>query len=63
VWGTGAFANVVSGMFSDGEDNIVWATLALEEDNIVWGTLDEDNIVWGTSQDRVSAVSLVGGSL
>ena len=63
VWGTGAVANVVSGMFSDGEDNIVWGTLALDEDNIVWGTSVplstalmwsgnatlEDNIVWGTA--------------
>lgn len=109
VWGTGAFANAVSGMFSADEDNIVWGTLALDEDNIVWGTsvplstalmwsgnatlednivwgtagcpqnivwgtLDEDNIVWGTmdgednivwgtSQNRVSAINLVGGSL
>ncbi|MFL6280628.1 MAG: S8 family peptidase [Vicinamibacterales bacterium] len=63
VWGTGAFANVVSGMFSADEDNIVWGTLALDEDNIVWGTsvplssalmwagnaILEDNIVWGTA--------------
>ena len=63
VWGTGAFSHVVSGMFSDDEDNIVWGTLALDEDNIVWGTSVplstvltwagnaglEDNIVWGTS--------------
>jgi serine protease AprX len=63
VWGTGAFSQVVSGMFSQDEDNIVWGTLALDEDNIVWGTSVplstaltwagnaglEDNIVWGTS--------------
>jgi serine protease AprX len=63
VWGTGAFSQVVSGMFSREEDNIVWGTLALDEDNIVWGTSVplstvltwagnaglEDNIVWGTS--------------
>jgi len=63
VWGTGAFANIVSGMFSDDEDNIVWGTLALDEDNIVWGTTVPlstalmwsgnatlaNNIVWGTA--------------
>ena len=63
VWGTGAFAKVVSGMFSDDEDNIVWGTLALDEDNIVWGTSVPlstvlmwsgnatlaTNIVWGTA--------------
>jgi serine protease AprX len=78
VWGTAAWAQnivwgtslvgyfdgqaIVWGTLSNGEDNIVWGTL--DEDNIVWGTMDgEDNIVWGTSQDRVSAVNLVGGSL
>jgi len=77
VWGTGAYANVVSGMFSDDEDNIVWGTLALDEDNIVWGTsvplstslmwsgnaTQEDNIVWGTTawaQNIVWGTSLVG---
>jgi serine protease AprX len=61
VWGTGAFQNIVWGMFDEDEDNIVWGTLA-DEDNIVWGTslplstrltwagnaALEDNIVWGT---------------
>ena len=75
VWGTGAFATVVSGMFSEDEDNIVWGTLALDEDNIVWGTAVplstpllwagnaavEDNIVWGTGAWAQNIVW--GGSL
>jgi len=67
VWGTslvGYFNGqaIVWGTLSDGEDNIVWGTL--DEDNIVWGTMDgEDNIVWGTSQNGLSAVNLMGGSL
>jgi len=73
VWGTGAFQNVVWGMFDAEEDSIVWGTLA-DEDNIVWGTslplstpltwagnaALEDNIVWGTR--AVWATNIVWGS-
>jgi serine protease AprX len=62
AWGTGELTDKVWAMMSDGEDNIVWGTVA-DEDNIVWGTsvplstdltwagnaLLEDNIVWGTA--------------
>lgn len=68
VWGTGiiwhddvVWGPNLLGFFS--EDNIVWGTFRGDEDNIVWGTLTEDNIVWGTSDNKVTVLGTMLGSV
>jgi hypothetical protein len=59
-------ANIVWGVASADEDNIVWGTFAaLDEDNIVWGTMadDEDNIVWGTDCGGANCPNVVWGTV